>query len=84
MACGCGGSSNSGAASGPLLSGALDGGYAGGYAGDAPPDDSQIAAADDAGQTIKRQFRSGGFWFLVVVLVVGAAWYLDSKKSGDS
>jgi len=79
MACGCGGSSDSGVASGPLLSGVLDGGYA----GDAPPDNSGIAAADVGGPSIEHQFRSGGFWFLVVVFVVGAAWYLDSKKSGD-
>ena len=79
--CGCGGSSNSaGAASGPLLSGSLDGGA---YAGDAAPD-TGIAAADVAGPNIEKQFRVGGFWFLVVVLVVGTAWYLDSKKSGDA
>jgi hypothetical protein len=83
MACGCGGSSNSaGAASGPLLSGALDGGA---YPGDAAPDDSGIAAADVGASlsTGSAVVHSGGFW-LLVVLIVGTAWYLDSKKSGDA
>jgi hypothetical protein len=77
MACGCGGS-NSG---GPLLSGVLDPAYA-----DQTPDDSGIAAAADDGGSIQAmaQFRSRGFWLLLVVFVVGAAWYVDSKKRGDS
>jgi hypothetical protein len=84
MACGCGGSSNSaGAASGPLLSGALDGGAY--LPGDAAPDDSGIAAADVGASlsTGSAVVHSGGFW-LLVVLIIGTAWYLDSKKSGDA
>jgi hypothetical protein len=78
MACGCGGSSNSGADSGgALLSGTLDGGA---YAGDAPPADSGIVA----GPSIETQFRTRGFWFLVVIFVIGAAWYASDKKRGDS
>jgi hypothetical protein len=82
MPCGCGGSSSSGAASGPLLSGVL---ADGGYAGDAAPDDSGIAAADVGASlsTGSAVFHSGGFW-LLVVLIVGTAWFLDSKKSGDA
>ena len=78
MACGCGASSNSG---GPLLSGVLDPAYA-----DQTPDDSGIAAAaDDGGSVVAMsQFRSRGFWLLLVVFVVGAVWFHDSKKSGDA
>jgi hypothetical protein len=77
MACGCGGSSNSGADSGgALLSGTLDGGA---YAGDAPADTGIVA-----GPSIESQFRSRGFWFLVVIFVIGAAWYASDKKRGDS
>jgi hypothetical protein len=77
MDCGCGGS-NSG---GPLLSGALDGGA---YA-DNTPDTSNTGIVPDVAETnAQAQFRSRGFWFLVVIFVIGAAWYASDKKRGDS
>ena len=84
MACGCGGS-NPGAAS-DTSSGALLTGYLSGDAVDGTPSaDSGGIAAADVGGGISAEFamlHSGGFW-LLVVLIIGTAWYLDSKKSGD-
>ena len=86
MACGCGGS-NPGAASGanpkPLLSGFLSSGAVDDSTAGAAPADTGIAAAGLGGSP-EAQFRVGGFWFLLAVFVIGAAWYLDSQKKGES
>ncbi|HET7107798.1 MAG TPA: hypothetical protein VFI38_13390 [Candidatus Acidoferrum sp.] len=67
----------------PVFSGFLSGDAVDGSG--AAPADSGIAAADVAGSvsTEFAMFHSGGFW-LLVVLIVGTAWYLDSKKREDS
>lgn len=69
MPCGCGGNSDSG---GTLLSGSLDPRYA------TQPDqtqDASIVPGDFSGAS----FSSLGFW-LIVIVVIGAAWYSDRAK----
>ena len=90
MGCGCsgsgggvGGSSIPGAAGSapPLLSGVLDGQFADLPGGTAGP---SVAAADVTGGTdlsasVSNTFSSGGFW-VVLLFILGGAWYLDRIK----
>ncbi len=80
MACGCGGNSSS--APGPLLSGELH--------SDVVDSTSQLVAVPDvstadAGGALSvgaTNLSSSGFWILLA-LVIGGAWYLDSVKRGN-
>ena len=70
----------------PILAGRCyrvfsSGGASDDYSSGAAPDNSQIAPVVP---DIQAQFRSRGFWFLVVIFVIGAAWYASDKKRGDS
>lgn len=94
MGCGCGGSGGGvggssipgagGSAPPALLSGVLDGQYAdlpgGVAASSARP---SVAAADvtgaDSSTSVSNAFSSGGFW-VVLLFVLGGAWYLDRIK----
>ena len=78
MGCGCGGSGggSSEAAPGVLLSGSLDGQYSTLPGGTAGP---SVTESSITGATVAETVSNGGFW-IVLIFVIGAAWYLERIK----
>lgn len=86
MSCGCGGDS-SGATPGPnapLLTGGLDTQYVGqpGLQGAPVPQSPVDSGLSDVSSMGLGTFTSASFW-IVGILVIGAAWYFDSKRKKE-